>query len=149
MPPLWRDCGGNIDLAKFCADDVVAIFSCEADANDSNGDKILSGEEKDVFICYVSGKYFDEKGRYACLTDGNLPLFATIKHHGTFLIHSNPTYYCNVTILPMVTKDLPISPRFSSYEVLWRFKFSTLTTRQPMVELYLLAFSRFPLRTTE
>ena len=43
-----------------------------------------------------------------------------------------------ITILPMVTKDLPISPRSS-----------TLTTRQPIVEFYLLTFPRFPLRKKE
>ena len=43
-----------------------------------------------------------------------------------------------ITILPVVTKDLPISPRFTPYNFLSRCKFSTLTTRQPMVEFYLL-----------
>ena len=43
-----------------------------------------------------------------------------------------------ITILPVVTKDLPISPRSS-----------TLTTRQPIVEFYLLTFPRFPLRKKE
>ena len=47
-----------------------------------------------------------------------------------------------ITILPVVTKDLPISPRFTPYNFLSRYKFSTLTTRQPMVELYLLTFPR-------
>ena len=51
-----------------------------------------------------------------------------------------------ITILPVVTKDLPISPRFTPYDFLSRCKFSTLTTRQPMVEFYLLTFPRFPLR---
>ena len=51
-----------------------------------------------------------------------------------------------ITILPVVTKDLPISPRFTPYNFLSRCKFSTLTTRQPMVEFYLLTFPRFPLR---
>ena len=41
-----------------------------------------------------------------------------------------------ITILPVVTKDLPISPRFTPYNFLSRCKFSTLTTRQPMVESY-------------
>ena len=41
--------------------------------------------------------------------------------------------YCNVAILPGVTKDLPISPRFSHYEFLSRYKVSTFTSRQPMV----------------
>ena len=54
-----------------------------------------------------------------------------------------------ITILPKVTKDLPISPRFTPYKFLSRCKFSTLTTRQPMVEFYLLTFSRFPLLKEE
>ena len=54
-----------------------------------------------------------------------------------------------ITILPVVTKDLHISPRFTPYNFLSRCKFSTLTTRQPMVELYLLTFPRFPLRKTK
>ena len=54
-----------------------------------------------------------------------------------------------ITILPVVTKDLPISPRFTPYNFLSRCKFSTLTTRQPMVEFHLLTFPRFPLRKKE
>ena len=50
------------------------------------------------------------------------------------------------TILPVVTKNLPISRRFAPYEFLSRYKFSNLTTRQPMVEFYFLALSRFTLR---
>ena len=53
------------------------------------------------------------------------------------------------TILPVVTKDLPISPWFTPFDFLSRCKFNTLTTRQPMVEFYLLAFPRFPLRKKE
>ena len=48
-----------------------------------------------------------------------------------------------------ITKDLPISPRFTPYNFLSRRKFSTLTTRQPMVEFYLLTSPRFPLREKE
>ena len=54
-----------------------------------------------------------------------------------------------ITFLPVVTKDLPISPRFTPYEFLSRCMFSTLTTRQPMVEFYLLTSSRFPLQKKE
>ena len=54
-----------------------------------------------------------------------------------------------ITILPVVTKDLPISPRFTLAIFLSRCKFNTLTTRQPMVEFYLLTFPRFPLRKKE
>ena len=50
-----------------------------------------------------------------------------------------------ITILLVVTKDLPI-PRFTPYDFLSRCNFSTLTTRQAMVEFYLLTFPRFPLR---
>ena len=42
----------------------------------------------------------------------------------------------NVAILPVVTKDLPISPRFTPNAFLSRCMLSTLTTRRPMVELY-------------
>ena len=54
-----------------------------------------------------------------------------------------------ITILPVVTKDLLIPPRFTPYDFLSRCKFSILTTRQPMVEFYLLRFPRFPLRKKE
>ena len=54
-----------------------------------------------------------------------------------------------ITILPVVTKDLPISPRLTPYDFLSRCKFGTLTTRQPMVEFYLLTFPHFPLRKKE
>ena len=54
-----------------------------------------------------------------------------------------------ITILPVVTKDFPISPRFTPYDFLSQCEFSTLTTRQPMVEFYLLTFPRFPLRKKE
>ena len=52
----------------------------------------------------------------------------------------------NFTILPVVTEELPISTRFTPYDFSSRCKFSTLTTRQSMVEFYLLTSSRFPLR---
>ena len=39
---------------------------------------------------------------------------------------------------------IPISPLFTPYNFLSRCKFSTFTTRQPMVEFYLLTFPRFP-----
>ena len=42
----------------------------------------------------------------------------------------------NVTILPVVTEDIPISPRFALHEFSSRGKFSTLTTHQHMVEFY-------------
>ena len=49
------------------------------------------------------------------------------------------------TILPVVTEDHPISPRFTLYDFLSRCKFSN-PTRQPMVEFYLLTFPSFLLR---
>ena len=55
-----------------------------------------------------------------------------------------------IIILPAVTKDLPISPRFTPYDFLSRCKVSSLTTRQPiMIEFHLLTFPRFPLRKKE
>ena len=55
----------------------------------------------------------------------------------------------NITILPVVTKDLFIFPRFILYTFLSRYKFSTLITRQPMVEFYFLTCSSFPLQKKE
>ena len=54
-----------------------------------------------------------------------------------------------ISILPVVTKDLPLSPRFTPNDFLSRCKFSTLTTCQPMAEFYLLAFPRLPLQKKE
>ena len=62
--------------------------------------------------------------------------------------HLKPTDLI-ITTLPVVTKDLLVSPRFTPYDFLSRCKFSNLTTRQPMVEFYLLTFPRFPLRKKE
>ena len=53
-----------------------------------------------------------------------------------------------IAILPVATKNLPISSRFTPYDFLSRCKFSNLAT-QPMVEFYLLKFPRFPLRKKE
>ena len=44
---------------------------------------------------------------------------------------------------------LPISPRVHAYEFLSRSRFSTPTPPQPMVELFVLTSSRFPLRKPE
>ena len=54
-----------------------------------------------------------------------------------------------ITILPVVTKDLSISPRLTPYDFLSRCKFGTLTTRQPMVQFDELMFPRFPLQKKE
>ena len=54
-----------------------------------------------------------------------------------------------LTILPLITKGLPISPRLPPYCFLSRHKLSNFTTRQLMVEFYLLTFPRFPLRKKE
>ena len=51
--------------------------------------------------------------------------------------------------LSVVITNLFISPRFSPCEFLSRYKFSTLTTRQPIIDFYLLTCSRFPLRMQE
>ena len=52
-----------------------------------------------------------------------------------------------ITILPVVTKDLPISPRFTLY--IFFIAMQVQHSRQPMVEFYLLTFPRFPLRKKE
>ena len=54
-----------------------------------------------------------------------------------------------ITVLPVVPKDLPISPRFTPYNFLSRCKFSTVTTHQPIDKFYLPTFPRFPLRKKE
>ena len=54
-----------------------------------------------------------------------------------------------ITMLPAVSKDLSIFPRFTPYELLSQRKFSNLTTRQLMVDFYFLTFPRFPLRKKE
>ena len=51
-----------------------------------------------------------------------------------------------ITILPVDTKNVPISLRFTPYNFFIAMQF---TTRQPMVEFYLLTFPRFPLRKKE
>ena len=55
----------------------------------------------------------------------------------------------NVAILPVGTKDFPISSRFTPYEFLSRCDVSALTTRQPKVDFYVLTYLHFPLRTPE
>ena len=52
-----------------------------------------------------------------------------------------PTSNVAILLMPVITKDLPISPRFSRTIFLSRCKFSTLTTRQLMVDFYLLTLS--------
>ena len=60
-----------------------------------------------------------------------------------------PPTYCNIAILPLVTKDLLVSPRFSPYDFLLRCKFSTHTTRQPIVEFCLLLTHALALSATK
>ena len=55
-----------------------------------------------------------------------------------------------ITILPVVTKDLRISPQFTPYNFFIAMQFQhSYNSRQPMVEFYLLTFPRFPLRKKE
>ena len=69
-------CGGS--STKVCAN-VVTNFACEADANGSDSDGGLSGEEQDTFVCHAPGKCFDEpgkKGRNSLAWQmGDLPVF--------------------------------------------------------------------------
>ena len=43
-----------------------------------------------------------------------------------------------ITILLVVTKDFPISPRFTPYELLSQCKFSALSTRQQIMVIFLI-----------
>ena len=55
-------CGGMDHSAKIFAN-VVTVFASEADASGSDGDRVLSGEEQDTFVCDAPGKFFDEPGK--------------------------------------------------------------------------------------
>ena len=72
-------------------------------------------------------------------------------HTYMFSFFFSLTYSRRTSSLPSCLWSLRIfSPRFTPYDFLSRCKFSTpLTTRQPMVEFYLLTFPRFPLRKKE
>ena len=69
-----------------------------------------------------------------------------------FLFFFNLTYSRWTSSLPSCLWSQRIFPSLPGSRLttfLSRCKFSTLTTRQPMVEFYLLAFPRFPLRKKE
>ena len=51
--------------AKLCAN-VVTVYACEAATSDSDGDKVISGEEQDAFVCDEPGKGFDKSGKMSC-----------------------------------------------------------------------------------
>ena len=61
----------------------------------------------------------------------------TLRAKRVFLQRQGSFVLFLTTILSVVTKDLPISPRFPPYNFVWRCKFSTLTSRQAMVEFLL------------
>ena len=54
-----------------------------------------------------------------------------------------------ITILTVVTKDLPISPRFTPYIFFIEMKVQHFYNSSTKVEFYLLTFPRFPLRKEE
>ena len=55
-----------------------------------------------------------------------------------------------ITILPVVTKDLPISPRFTPFIFFYRDASSVLLQLvNQWLNFYLLTFPRFPLRKKE
>ena len=72
-------------------------------------------------------------------------LFGTYEHFSPlFLFYFfHLTYSRWTSSLPSCLSSLRIFPSLPDY--LSRYKFNNLTTRQPMVEFYLLAFPRFPL----
>ena len=95
----------------------------------------------------------------ACLRDSSrVPRrrpFIIGTHYSIFLLFFflfNLTYSRWTSSLPSCLWSLRIFPSLPGSRLtifLSRCKFSTLTTRQPMVEFYLLAFPRFPLRKKE
>ena len=54
-----------------------------------------------------------------------------------------------ITILPVVTKDLPISPRFTPYYFFIAMQVQHSYNSSTNGEFYLLTFPRFPLRKKE
>ena len=54
-----------------------------------------------------------------------------------------------ITILPVVTKDLPISPRFTPYIFFIAMQVQHSYNSSTNVEFHLLTFPRFPLRKKE
>ena len=80
-----------------------------------------------------------------------VPVTGADLHHFLFLFLFNLTYR-RWTSLPSCLWPQRIFPSLPGSRLtifLSRCKFSTLTTRQPMVEFYLLTFPRFPLRKKE
>ena len=70
----------------------------------------------------------------------------------SFLLFFHLTYSRWTSSLPSCLRSQRIFPSLPGSRLtifLSRCKFSTLTTRQPMVEFYLLTFPRFPLRKKE
>ena len=73
-------------------------------------------------------------------------IFGTYEHFSPlfiFYLYFHLTYSRWTSSLPSFLSSLRIFPSLPDY--LSRYKFNNLTTRQPMVELYLLTFPRFPL----
>ena len=80
------------------------------------------------------------------------PPSSSIHTNTTFFLFFHLTYSRWISSLPSCLWSQRIFPSLPGSRltiVLSRCKFSTLTTRQPMVEFYLLTFPRFPLRKKE
>ena len=71
-------------------------------------------------------------------TSALLPISHLLWSIGLNVLGYQSHLYCNVALLSVVTKNLPISPRFSPYEFSSRRKFSSRTTRQITVEFHVL-----------
>ena len=63
---------------------------------------------------------------YVCFYNTQHPARAVVNIRVFFSIHLQPMSLHVITILPVVTKDLPVSPRCTPQEFLSRCKFSTL-----------------------
>ena len=124
--------GGNGHSATICADVVVTVSACEADARGSDCDGVFSGEEQDAFVCDAPRKFFDEPGKWGtnalAWQMGDLPVICDsgaschMSHSSTGMINYREA---NATMRTASGKrypiegygDLPLIFRSSSGEV--------------------------------
>ena len=125
---------------------------------------VLSGDEEEVPVAYRTISRDRLNAHYgnsevakdfavwslissSLKTDANKRVFFSTKSPVAFFFFFNITYSRWTSSLPSCLWSLRIFPSLPGSCLticLSRCKFSTLTTRQPMVEFYLLTFPRFP-----
>ena len=106
----------------------------------------MSGTSPPLFCTAHSAYWSPTRKNY--FTQWPIPLLVVF----LFFIFFHLTYSRWTSSLPSYLWSQRIFPSLPGSHltiVLSRCKFSTLTTRQPMVEFYLLTFPRFPLRKKE